>query len=93
MGDGGLDIELRRRVGRALQHKSQCHGEAFGMGGSDQFFGVGTLLVSNLILKEYGVSASTPESVERFPLPARPVPRHTAFALRIMLHVLAVACS
>src|SRR5437899_296555 len=48
---------------------------------------------SNLVLKEYGVSASTPESVERFPLPARPVPRQTAFALRIMLHILAVACS
>src|SRR5947209_2755132 len=25
-----------------------------------------------------------PESVERWPFPARPVPRHTAFALRIM---------
>src|SRR4029077_20887102 len=48
---------------------------------------------SNLVLKEYGVSASTPESVERFPLPARPVPRRTAFALPIMLHILAVACS
>src|SRR5438270_4853061 len=47
---------------------------------------------SNLVLKEYGVSASTPESVERFPLPARPVPRQTAFALRIILHFLAVAC-
>jgi hypothetical protein len=39
---------------------------------------------SNRVLKEYGVSASTPESVERLPLPARPVPRQTAFALRIM---------
>src|SRR4029077_1692341 len=39
---------------------------------------------SNLVLNEYGVSASTPESVERWPLPARPVPRQTAFALRIM---------
>src|SRR5215211_951021 len=39
---------------------------------------------SNLVLKEYGVSASTPESVERVPLPARPVPRQTAFALRII---------
>src|SRR5205807_9276099 len=48
---------------------------------------------SNLVLKEYGVSASTPESVERVPLPARPVPRQTAFALWIMLHILAVACS
>src|SRR5947209_11945797 len=48
---------------------------------------------SNLVLKEYGVSASTPESVERFPLPARAVPRQTAFALRIMLHILGVACS
>src|SRR5205807_3252396 len=48
---------------------------------------------SKRVLKEYGVSASTPESVERFPLPARPVPRQTAFALRIMLHILAVACS
>ena len=36
------------------------------------------------VLKEYGVSESTPESVERLPLPARPVPRQTAFALRIM---------
>src|SRR6266567_3925471 len=39
---------------------------------------------SKRVLKEYGVFASTPESVERFPLPARPVPRQTAFALRIM---------
>ena len=28
------------------------------------------------------VSASIPESVERCPVPARPVPRHAAFALR-----------
>src|SRR6202035_3671456 len=48
---------------------------------------------STRVLKEYGVSASTPDSVERFPLPARPVPRQTAFALRIMLHILPVACS
>jgi hypothetical protein len=27
---------------------------------------------------------STPESVDKWPLPARPVPRQTAFALRIM---------
>src|SRR5262249_21944904 len=39
---------------------------------------------SNRVLNEYGVSASTPESVERSPLPARPVPRQTAFALRII---------
>jgi len=84
MGDGGLDIELRRRVGRALQHKSQCHGEAFGMGGSYQFFGIGTLLVFEPVLKEHGVSASTPESVETLPPPSRPVPRQTAFALRIV---------
>src|SRR5215470_2825310 len=47
---------------------------------------------SKRVLKEYGVSARTPESVERLPLPARPVPRQTAFALRIMeasvLHVI-----
>src|SRR6202043_2987040 len=48
---------------------------------------------SKRVLKEYGVSASTPESVERFPLPVRPVPRQTAFALRIMLHLLAVVSS
>src|ERR1700733_2693331 len=48
---------------------------------------------SKRVLKEYGVAASTPESVERLPLPSRPVPRHTAFALRIMLHLLAVATS
>src|SRR5271157_3022704 len=39
---------------------------------------------SKRVLKEYGVAASTPESVEMSPLPARPVPRQTAFALRIM---------
>src|SRR5450631_3156912 len=48
---------------------------------------------SKRVLKEYGVSASTPESVERFPLPARPVPRQTALALRIMLQILAVVSS
>src|SRR6202453_4278843 len=41
---------------------------------------------SKRVLKEYGVAASTPESVERLPLPSRPVPLHTAFALRIMLY-------
>src|ERR1700733_5095533 len=39
---------------------------------------------SKRVLNEYGVLASTPESVERSPLPSRPVPRQTAFALRIM---------
>src|SRR5580704_18561471 len=39
---------------------------------------------SKRVRNEYGVSASTPESVERVPLPARPVPCQTAFALRIM---------
>src|SRR4029077_3188563 len=39
---------------------------------------------SKRVRNEYGVLARTPESVERSPLPARPVPRHTAFALRIM---------
>jgi hypothetical protein len=63
------------------------------MRGSDQFFGVGTLLGLNLVLKEYGVSASTPESVERLPLPERPGPRQIAFALRIMLHILALVSS
>src|SRR6267142_3872848 len=48
---------------------------------------------SNLVLKEYGVPASTPDSVERLPLPARPVPRQTAFALRIMLLILSVVRS
>jgi len=42
---------------------------------------------SNRVLKEYGVCASTPESVERLPLPARPVPRQIARALRIMLRL------
>src|SRR5690348_16227755 len=36
------------------------------------------------VLKEDGVSESTPESVESPPLPSRPAPCHTAFALRIM---------
>src|SRR5580693_5931441 len=39
---------------------------------------------SNLVLKEYGVSASTPDSVETLPPPSRPLPRQTALALRIM---------
>src|SRR5215471_17590305 len=39
---------------------------------------------SNRVLNEYGVSESTPESLERLPLPARPVPCHIALALRIM---------
>src|SRR4029077_3413396 len=43
---------------------------------------------SKRVLNEYGVSASTPESVVRLPLPARPVPRQTAFALRIMSRLL-----
>jgi hypothetical protein len=54
------------------------------MGGSNQLFGIGALLILEAGPEEYGVSASTPESVERLPLPARPVPRQTAFALRIM---------
>jgi hypothetical protein len=54
------------------------------MGGSYQFFGIGTLLVFEPVLKEHGVSASTPESVETLPPPSRPVPRQTAFALRIV---------
>src|SRR6202161_4862432 len=48
---------------------------------------------SKRVRNEYGLSASTPESVERVPLPARPVPCQTAFALRIMVRLLAVACS
>src|SRR5260370_25305325 len=44
---------------------------------------------SNRVLNEYGVSASTPESLERLPLPARPVPCHIALALRIMRFFLA----
>jgi hypothetical protein len=43
--------------------------------------------LSNRVRNEYGVSARTPESLERWPLPARPVPRQTAFALRIMYRV------
>src|SRR6266403_3138465 len=39
---------------------------------------------SNRVANEYGVSASTPESDERLPFPARPLPRQTALALRIM---------
>src|SRR5438874_10418544 len=39
---------------------------------------------SKRVLKEYGVFESTPESVERSPPPSRPVPRQTAFALRII---------
>ena len=37
---------------------------------------------SKRVLNEYGVSTSTPESVVRLPLPARPVPRQTAFAFQ-----------
>src|SRR5258707_12162416 len=44
---------------------------------------------SNRVLNEYGVSASTPESLERLPLPPRPVPCHIALALRIMRFFLA----
>src|ERR1700694_2039733 len=39
---------------------------------------------SKRVLNEYGVSASTPDSLERLPFPARPVPCQTALALRIM---------
>jgi Catalase len=48
---------------------------------------------SNRVLNEYAVSASTPESVERSPLPARPVPLHIAFALRIIEFLLVVVRS
>src|SRR5712672_1920129 len=41
------------------------------------------------VLNEYGVSESTPESLERLPLPARPVPCHIALALRTMRFFLA----
>src|ERR1700680_3459271 len=34
-GDGGLDVELCRRIAGALQHKGQRHGEAPSMGSSD----------------------------------------------------------
>src|SRR6266446_5129741 len=39
--------------------------------------------LSNRVLNEYGVSASTPESDDRLPFPPRPVPYQTALALRI----------
>src|SRR5258707_13239834 len=51
--------------------------------------GLVPLSFSNRVLNEYGVSTSTPESLERLPLPARPVPCHTALALRIMRFLLA----
>jgi hypothetical protein len=54
------------------------------MGAAINSSGLVPFSFSKRVLKEYGVSASTPESVERLPLPARPVPRQTAFALRIM---------
>src|SRR6266853_1195310 len=44
-GDGGLGIELRRRVPRALQSKGQRHREAPCVRRGDQLFGVGSLLV------------------------------------------------
>src|SRR5260370_35166926 len=44
---------------------------------------------SSRVLNEYGVSASTPESLERLRLPAPPVPCHIALALRIMRFFLA----
>jgi hypothetical protein len=39
---------------------------------------------SNRVANEYGVFASTPESDERLPFPARLMPRQTALALQIM---------
>jgi hypothetical protein len=39
---------------------------------------------SKRVLKEYGVFASTPDSVESSPFPDRPLPRQTAAALRII---------
>ena len=42
-GDSGLDSELCRLLGGALQHKGQGNGEASGMGSSDQLFGIGAL--------------------------------------------------
>src|SRR6185312_15837620 len=40
--------------------------------------------LSKRVLNEYGVAARTPESLDSSPLPARPVPRQIALALRIM---------
>src|SRR6266853_4001814 len=40
-----LGVELCGRVASALQPKCKRHGEAAGIRGGDQFFGVGTLLV------------------------------------------------
>ena len=44
-GDSGLDMEFCGRIGGALQHKGQCHAEAFGMGSSDQLFRISALLI------------------------------------------------
>src|SRR5258705_10250190 len=43
--DRRLGSELRGRIAGGLKPKGQCHGEAAGMGGSDQLFGIGALLV------------------------------------------------
>jgi hypothetical protein len=43
--DRRLGTELAGGVAGALQAKGEGHGEASSMGGSDQLFGVGTLLV------------------------------------------------
>src|SRR6185312_10274485 len=43
---------------------------------------------SKRVRNEYGVPSSTPESLVSWPLPARPVPCQTAFALRIIVLLL-----
>ena len=47
--DRGLGIELRGRIVGTLQPKGQCDGEAFGMGGSDQLFGIGPFSFSKRV--------------------------------------------
>src|SRR5713101_2588622 len=90
----GLGLRIHRRSSPGGNYApSSVVTVMTGMGSSDQLFGISALLVLEARLERIGVSADTPESVERWPLPARPVPRQTAFALRIMLHILAVACS
>ena len=50
--DRGLGGELRRRKAGALQPECQRHREAAGMGGGDQFFGIGPFSFSKRVLNE-----------------------------------------
>src|SRR5262249_53976358 len=52
--DGGFGCKLGRREARGLQLERQRHGEATGMSGGDQFFGIGTLFVFEAGLERVG---------------------------------------